>query len=472
MKKKDILIRTVFFTAGLLLLSPSIKLQAQQGFVHQRSTEYQWPEEKNVLNQLDKWQDMKFGVLFHWGLYSIPGIVESWSICSEDVDWIPRDSTIAYEDYKKAYYKLIDKFNPTDFNPEQWAEVIKAGGMKYMIFTTKHHDGFNLFNTKQTNFSIMNSAFKDNPKADVAKYVFDAFRKKDFMIGAYFSKPDWHCEYYWWPRYATPNRNVNYNINRHPEQWKAFQKFTYNQIEELMSNYGKIDILWLDGGWVAAPRQDIKMESIAKMARSHQTDLLIVDRTIHGKYENYQTPERSIPDQQLPYPWESCMPLSPDWGWTPNAKFKTANAVITDLIEVVAKGGNLLLGVGPTPKGLIQPEVEVILKEIGQWLKINGEGIYNTRITPVYKNKNNDIWFTASKDGKTLYALYIQGQNNPLPESIEWEKNIPVKGTAITLLHTGKKVKWTQEGDKVKVQLPRLSKYDKKPLVFSFKIKK
>lgn len=472
MKKKDILIRTVFFTAGLLLLSPSIKLQAQQGFVHQRSTEYQWPEEKNVLNQLDKWQDMKFGVLFHWGLYSIPGIVESWSICSEDVDWIPRDSTIAYEDYKKAYYKLIDKFNPTDFNPEQWAEVIKAGGMKYMIFTTKHHDGFNLFNTKQTNFSIMNSAFKDNPKADVAKYVFDAFRKKDFMIGAYFSKPDWHCEYYWWPRYATPNRNVNYNINRHPEQWKAFQKFTYNQIEELMSNYGKIDILWLDGGWVAAPRQDIKMESIAKMARSHQTDLLIVDRTIHGKYENYQTPERSIPDQQLPYPWESCMPLSPDWGWTPNAKFKTANAVITDLIEVVAKGGNLLLGVGPTPKGLIQPEVEVILKEIGQWLKINGEGIYNTRITPVYKNKNNDIWFTASKDGKTLYALYIQGQNNPLPESIEWEKNIPLKGTAITLLHTGKKVKWTQEGDKVKVQLPRLSKYDKKPLVFSFKIKK
>lgn len=472
MKKKDILIRTVFFTAGLLLLSPSIKLQAQQGFVHQRSTEYQWPEEKNVLNQLDKWQDMKFGVLFHWGLYSIPGIVESWSICSEDVDWIPRDSTIAYEDYKKTYYKLIDKFNPTDFNPEQWAEVIKAGGMKYMIFTTKHHDGFNLFNTKQTNFSIMNSAFKDNPKADAAKYVFDAFRKKDFMIGAYFSKPDWHCEYYWWPRYATPNRNVNYNINRHPEQWKAFQKFTYNQIEELMSNYGKIDILWLDGGWVAAPRQDIKMESIAEMARSHQPDLLIVDRTIHGKYENYQTPERSIPDQQLPYPWESCMPLSPDWGWTPNAKFKTANAVIADLIEVVAKGGNLLLGVGPTPKGLIQPEVEVILKEIGQWLKINGEGIYNTRITPVYKNKKNDIWFTASKDGKTLYALYIQGQNKPLPESIEWEKNIPVKGTAITLLHTGKNVKWTQEGEKVKVQLPHLSKYDNKPLVFSFKIKK
>lgn len=296
MKKKIAFIKqSGSIIIGLLLTALPIEMQAQQGFVHQRSAEYQWPEEKGVLEKLDQWQDLKFGVLFHWGLYSIPGIVESWSICSEDVDWIPRDSTIAYEDYKKSYYKLIEKFNPTDFNPDQWADVTKAAGMKYMLFTTKHHDGFNLFNTKQTDFSIMNSAFKNNPKADVAKYVFEAFRQKDFMVGAYFSKPDWHCEYYWWPRYATPTRNVNYNINLHPNRWESFQKFTYNQIEELMSNYGKLNILWLDGGWVAAPRQDIKMDSIAKMARSHQSDILIVDRTIHGKYENYQTPERSIP---------------------------------------------------------------------------------------------------------------------------------------------------------------------------------
>lgn len=211
---------------SLLLVSSSYQAKAQQGFVHESSTEYQWPEEKGVLKKLDAWQDQKFGVLFHWGLYSIPGIVESWSICSEDVDWIPRDSTIAYEDYKRDYYNLIHKFNPTEFNPDQWAEIAKAAGMKYMIFTTKHHDGFNLFDTKQTDFSVMNSAFKDNARANVAKYVFDAFRKKDFMIGAYFSKPDWHSEYYWWPRYATPNRNVNYKIERHPERWESFQKFT------------------------------------------------------------------------------------------------------------------------------------------------------------------------------------------------------------------------------------------------------
>jgi len=456
---------------GLLLTALPFNVQAQNGFVHQRSTEYEWPKEKEVLANLDKWQDMKFGVLFHWGLYSIPGIVESWSVCSEDVDWIPRDSTIAYEDYKRDYYKLIEKFNPVDFNPDQWADVAKTAGMKYMVFTTKHHDGFNLFNTKQTDFSIMNSAFKNNPKADAAKYIFEAFRKKNFMIGAYFSKPDWHCKYYWWPRYATPTRNVNYNIDKHPDRWKQFQRYTYNQIEELTSNYGKLDILWLDGGWVAAPKQDIRMDSIAKMARSHQPDLLIVDRTIHGKYENYQTPERSIPEEQLPYPWESCIPLSPDWGWTPNAKFKSANAVIADLIEVVAKGGSLLLGVGPTPKGLIQPEVEVILKQIGQWLKVNGEGIYGTRITPNYKS--NNIWFTASKDGKKLYALYIPNEKEELPKSIEWENNIPVKNSPMILLQTGKKVKWTKEGDKIKVQLSNKSKTNnKEPLVFSFKLQK
>lgn len=468
--KKISTTRVCHLIIGLLFMASPFKILAQQGFVHESSSGYQWPEEKEVLANLDKWQDQKFGVLFHWGLYSIPGIVESWSICSEDVDWIPRDSTISYEDYKRDYYKLIEKFNPTDFNPNQWADVCKAAGIKYMIFTTKHHDGFNLFDTKQTDFSVMNSAFKGNPKANVAKYVFDAFRQKGFMIGAYFSKPDWHCEYYWWPRYATPGRNVNYKIENHPERWKAFQKFTYNQIEELMSGYGKFDILWLDGGWVAAPKQDIKMDSIAKMARSHQPDLIIVDRTIQGKYENYTTPERSIPEKQLPYPWESCLTLGSDWGWTPNAKFKSANTVIASLIEVTAKGGSLLLGVGPTPKGLIQPEVEVILRQIGQWLKVNGEGIYNTRITPDYKS--NDVWFTASKDGNKRYALYIPNEKSALPESIEWENNIPLKNSPVILLQTGKKVKWVREGNKIKVSLPLKSRLTKEPMVFSFKCQK
>lgn len=456
-KKKILTIIGILFTT---------LIYSQQGFVHEQSQGYVWPEEENVLEKLDEWQDQKFGVLFHWGLYSVPGIVESWSICSEDVDWIPRDSTMSYVDYKKWYWGLSEKFNPVNFDPNQWSDVMEKAGMKYAIFTTKHHDGFNMFDTKQTNFSITNGPFKNHPKADVAKYVFDAFREKNFMVGAYFSKPDWHSQYYWWDYFATPNRNVNYKIERHPERWEKFKDFTFNQIEELMSNYGKLDILWLDGGWVAPGRQDIDMDKIATMTRQHQSDIMIVDRTIRGKYENYQTPERSIPADQLPFPWESCIPLSSDWGWIPDAKFKTPSEVIALLIEVTAKGGNLLLGVGPTPDGIIQPEVETILSEVGSWLKDNGKGIYNTRITENYNS--NNVWFTADKDQKTIYALYIPSEESGYPSYIEWEGNNPIKGGKVTLLQNGKRVKWDTKNNKTRITLPKIKNNANLPMVFSF----
>lgn len=445
-------------------------VSAQQGFVHEKSDSYVWPSESRVLENLEKWQDLKFGVLFHWGLYSVPGIVESWSICGEDEEWIPRDSTLIYEDYKKWYWSLKDKFNPTHFDPEQWAQVTKAGGMKYMIFTTKHHDGFNMFDTKQTNFSIMNGAFRENPRANVTKYILEAFRNQDFMVGTYFSKPDWHSDFYWWRRYATATRGVNYKINRHPQQWEKFQQFTYNQIEELMTGYGKVDILWLDGGWVAAPRQDIRMDKIATMARTHQPDLLIVDRTIHGKYENYQTPERSIPEVQQSFPWESCITLSNDWSWIPNSKFKSAKQVLALLAEVTAKGGNLLLGVGPTPEGVIQPEVTAILNEIGDWLRVNGRAIYNTRITPNYRN--GDCWFTADKDKKTIYAICIPSNESKNAEHVSWESNIPLKGTKITMLNNGKTVKWEQKANKTFVYPDKKTMDKGEILTFSIQIKK
>lgn len=174
---------------ALVTFSMSLSAQEQvQGFVHQQSkaTDYVWPTDQQVLDKLAKWQDQKFGVLFHWGLYSVPGIVESWSICSEDVDWISRKGNLPYDEYKKWYWGLKDSLNPVNFNPEQWAEVMQDAGIKYMIFTTKHHDGFCTFDSKYTDFSIANGPFKNNPRKDVAFHVFDVFRKKGFMMGCYF----------------------------------------------------------------------------------------------------------------------------------------------------------------------------------------------------------------------------------------------------------------------------------------------
>lgn len=434
-----------------------------QGFVHDQSGAdgYEWPTDREVLEKLNHWRDQKFGVLMHWGLYSKPGIVESWSICSEDVDWISRKGGMPYEDYKKWYWGLKESLNPVNFNPEQWANVMDAAGMKYMIFTTKHHDGFCMYDSKYTDFSIANGPFGNNPKKDAAKYVFDAFRNKGFMTGCYFSKPDWHCEWFWNPEYATPTRHINYDKKRHPEWWNNYVEFTGNQLRELTSNYGNIDILWLDGGWITG--EQVGLDGILEDARKNNPGMIAVDRTIRGKNENYQTPERGIPEKQLNYPWESCIPLSNDWGWVPNAPYKSANKVIGMLSEITAKGGCLALGVGPTADGIIEDKAVVILEEIGDWLKRNGESIYNTVTTPVYND--GKIWFTADKNGETLYAIYTPAEGERIPDKIEWRGNLP-KGK-ITTVDGKKRISYKTEGDKVVLTLPKGLKDE--PLALKFK---
>ncbi len=464
---------------ALFAVLPFGQIYAQ--YAHGMSTSYTWPKDELVLEKLDNWQDLKFGMLIHYGLYSELGIVESWSICSEEESWIPRDSTQNYDAYKRAYWQTIDRFKPEKLNPESWAHYGKQAGMKYVIFTTKHHDGFNMFDTKYSDFSITKGAFKGHPRSNVAKEVFNAFRNEGYMIGAYFSKPDWHSQYYWWDRYATPTRNVNYNIDQNPWRWEQFKQFTYNQIEELMNgDYGSMDILWLDGGWVAPARpgakerlgknyrgsQDIDMPRIAAMARSYNPGMLVVDRTIAGEYENYQTPEQGIPSGQLANPWESCISLGGDWGWTPRQQYKTSTDIIHKLVEIVAKGGSFVLGIGPKPDGTLPVEVEERLEAIGRWTNKNGKAIYGTRITPEYND--GKTWFTRSKDGKTRYAMVCVNDNEPLPKTITWKGNEPKKGSRMRHIATGKTVKWTKTANGIQVTVPGELKGNQSALAFEF----
>lgn len=450
---------TTFKRAGLvagMCMMLSIGANAQfadnNGMRHERSDGYVTPDDQQVLDKLDKWQDLKYGVIFHWGLYSVPGIIESWPLVGEDVDWIKRPESMTYEEFKQWYWGHKDTFNPIAFAPEEWADIMKRGGMKYMVFTTKHHEGFCMFDTKTTDFSIMNGPFGKNPRANIAKHVFDAFRDQGFMIGAYFSKPDWHSDYYWWRRFPTRDRNVNYNPDNHPEQWQKFQEYTYNQIEELMTGYGPIDILWLDGGQVQKRfNQDIRMDRIAAMGRSHQPGLIVVDRTVKGEFENYQTPEGEVPDKQLDIPWETCMPMY-GWGWRSEGTYKSSNKIIATLIEVVAKGGNLLLGVGPTPLGTIDEQAQDRVLSVGKWLDKNGEGIYGTVNAEHYNDGN--VWFTKSKDGKTMYAFYAVDDDQQLPDVIEWSVNVPA-GKKVRMLHNGQALKCNMADGKVSVRLPR-----------------
>ena len=283
------------------------------------------------------------------------------------------------------------------------------------------------------------------------------------MIGCYFSKPDWHSKWFWNPYYATPRRGINYSIKQHPDWWQNYVKFTQNQLSELTTDYGKLDMLWLDGGWITG--EQIGLDSILVEARKRNPGLLSVDRTIRGKNENYQTPEQGIPAKQLNIPWESCITLSHAWGYIPGAKFKSPAKVIAILSEIVAKGGCLALGVGPTPDGTIQPEVQKILLNIGSWMNRNGEAIYNTVTTPHYND--GKTWFTASKNKKTIYAVYAIEDGETAPQTITWTVNKP-KGKLV-LLNTGKAVKYTTNGDKVTVKIPAGTKAE--PLAFKFEKK-
>ena len=442
MKKFLIFLAALFFTVSTAW--------SQDSFVHTSSDGYQWPDDPLVRAKLVQWQDLKFGVLIHWGLYSVPGIVESWNICNED--WIVRPEGSTYEGYKQWYWGLAKVFNPKQFDPAQWAGVFSDAGMKYMVFTTKHHDGFCLFDSQFTDFSIAKAGpFADDPRRDAARLVFDAFRAKGFWAGAYFSKPDWHCPWFWNPYYATPDRHINYKVDMHPDWWENYVAFTQGQLRELTGGrYGQLDILWLDGGWIRGAQ--VGLGEILTEARKVSPGLISVDRTIQGPHENYQTPEQSVPVQQIDHPWESCVSLGNDWGWTPDPHYKSARRIIGLLAEITAKGGSLLLGVGPNAEGLIEEKAAVILREIGDWLRRCGEAIYATAITEPYHDGN--IWFTTSKDGKTHYAVYALPDGESLPQTLSWKGDPPAG--KVTILNNGKKVKAQAADDgNVTIRLPK-----------------
>ncbi len=412
----------------------------------------------------------------HWGTYSQWGIVESWSICPEDEGWCERKGKYSpdYFTYKKAYENLQTTFNPTQFNPDKWAEAAKNAGMKYVVFTTKHHDGFCMFDTKETDYKITSSKtpFSRNPKANIAKEVFNAFRKDGFMIGAYFSKPDWHSPYFWWPYFPPKDRNVNYEISKHPERWDSFKLFTYNQIKELMTGYGSIDILWLDGGWVRPlssvdasvdwqrgirQNQDVDMNKIVAMARSYQPGLLAVDRTVSGENENYVTPEQTVPDKPLDHPWESCITMGNSWSYVPNDHYKTTNSLIQLLIKIVSRGGNLLLNIGPSPEGDFADTAYQRLERIGDWMKVHSKGIYNT--IPLAPYEENNVVYLQSDNGKTEFIYVLADKNNEdviLPPTVQLNKYIIEKGSQIKLVDApSQKITWKENGDGTIIEIPK-----------------
>jgi alpha-L-fucosidase len=291
--------------------------------------------------------------------------------------------------------------------------------------------------------------------------------------GAYFSKPDWHSDYFWWKKFPPSDRNANYSITKYPEQWKLFTQFTHNQINELLTNYGKVDILWLDGGWVRKKTdeevhetlteiyegsrwarnpqsQDIDMPALVKHARTLQPELLVVDRAVTGPHQNYLTPEQQIPDTILPYPWETCLTMAGSWSYVETDKYKPSDQLVETLVDIVSKGGNLLLNIGPSPLGEFAPDAYQRLDDISRWMKQNSEAIYATRPMDHFR-EGDRIRFTRSKDNKVRYVFLL----DPPESTVQLRSLTLKKGARITALASNSNCSWKLADESVMITLPK-----------------
>lgn len=414
------------------------------------SENYIPPKEQEVRDHVKWFMGLKLGFMMHWAPGCQLGTYESWPLSDGDGSWSQEDvDWTDIETFKEEYRNANKTFNPVKFRPDRWAKLAKDCGFQYLLFTTKHHDGFCMFDTDTTDYKITDPScpFHTNPYADVTRSLYEEFRKQGMAISVYFSKPDWHSDDYWHREFGNaPTRNVNYDIGEHTELWERFVSYTHRQLEELGTRYGKIDCLWLDGGWVNPSnlRQDIRLaEIVGKLRSGPQPHLIVCDRTAGGEFENIVTPEQQIPDAPLFIPWETCVTVGNRFSFHYTDDFKTGRQLVHLLLDVVSKGGNLALNIAPQPDGELPARAVASLRDLGRWLKLHGEGIYETEITAPYFEKK--VKYTAKN--RTRYAFYLYDDCAKLPPNLRL--SAPEKAGQVRLMRTGQQVPFIRQGDAV-----------------------
>ncbi|MCQ2392793.1 MAG: alpha-L-fucosidase [Kiritimatiellae bacterium] len=450
------------FAAGAVLVSALMACYGGDGVVQGVHTHtpknYVAPKEPAVIEHLEWFKDQKFGLMMCMGLYSELGMMESWSLSDQDASWSRKRVEWAQgDDFKRRYLDLIRSFNPVRINAADWAKVAKAAGCKYLIFTTKHHDGFCLWDTKFSDFKTTNPScpFATNARADIVRHVFDAFRAEGLGISCYFSKPDWHHPDYWdnCGIGIKTTRNPSYNWRKDTTRWNRFRTYTRNQLLELVGNYGKIDVLWLDGGQVRPQNgQNVHMEEILAAARKIQPWLISADRTVGGPCEDFITPEQTVPKVPVMVPWESCITLGTSWGYAFDDTYKSVRTIVHMLVDIVAKGGNLALNVGPRPDGCFPKPAIERLEGIGKWLKTNGAAIYDTRVASPYRT--TDWAYTAGRAGE-VYAIRLwKDEAKDRARTLTIDCDHPEKFSKVVHLGSGRTLVPTVVNGRLSVTVP------------------
>ncbi len=330
---------------------------------------------------INNWQDKRFGMFIHWGPVSLTAHEIGWS----------RGAQTPIE----VYDNLYKQFNPTNFNADAWVKVAKDAGMKYIVLTTKHHDGFCLWDTKLTDFNIMNSPFK----RDVVKELSAACKRAGIAFGTYYSTCDWHHPDF-------PLTSPGGRVKREKSDLDSYNRYLLGQITELITNYGPLITIWNDVPQMFQGRGTNTINLIRKL----QPDITVNNRT--GDGGDYDTPEQRIGKFQIDRPWESCMTLSAHnawaWGGT-NDGVKPLSACLEMLIRGAGGGGNVLLNVGPRPDGVIDPAQANRLREMGAWLARNGESIYGTRGGPWKPTQA----IVSTRKGNTVFVHVLRRRATP-----------------------------------------------------------
>jgi alpha-L-fucosidase len=328
--------------------------------------------------RMEWWQEARFGMFIHWGLYSIPA--GEWNGETNHAEWIRTTAQIPLE----TYDTLVRHFNPVKFNANAWVKMAKDAGMKYIVITSKHHDGFCLFDSEETDFDVMSTPFQK----DILKELAYACEQENIRLCFYHSIMDWHHPDYL-PRrnWETERTTGGADFNRYIQHLKA-------QLKELTTNYGDIGVLWFDGEWEDTWTHEMGLD-LYNYVRNLKPNIIINNRvdkgrggmegmTSEGFAGDFGTPEQEIPATGLPgVDWESCMTMNDHWGYNKFDKnFKSSADLIKKLVDIASKGGNFLLNIGPTAEGLFPQESIDRLHDTGQWMKLNGESIFGTDASP------------------------------------------------------------------------------------------
>ena len=437
MKKKFSTGITTLFILLLFCMQYPVSAQVKTETPEQKSQRMAW------------WTDARFGMFIHWGLYALPARHE----------WVKNQERLTNAQYQKYF----EEFNPDLYNPKEWARMAKEAGMKYVVLTAKHHEGFCLFDSKFTDYKSTNTPFG----RDIIKDYVEALRAEGLKVGFYYSLIDWHHPDYTIDR-MHPQRQESdsaYNRLNKGRDMAKYRTYLKNQVRELLTNYGEISVMWFDfsfPGKNGKDHNDWGSEDLLKMVRTLQPGIIIDDRLDLKDQDggwDFESPEQykveKWPERKgMKVAWETCQTFSGSWGYYRDENtWKSTPQLLELLIESVSKGGNLLLNVGPTARGYFDFRAQDRLKSIGEWMKYNNRSIYGCTEAPAGFTAPANTIYTWNPKTKRLYVHLLS-----YPMGALTLKNIADKVKYIQFLHDGSEIKYFPgSGNKINdlnLQLP------------------